>query len=694
MIRGVRLPAIFRGGGLLFLIAVTLTNFLNFLFQLLMARELGPSSYGELGALTGLLFVFSVPSAALQVVITAQVAGRLRGADGKPIPLVVGPLLSSAVIWGLATTVVLLACAPLLKEFFHLSSITPALLLALYVLPTMIDLVPRGVLLGEMRFVRVSIALVTGSLLRLGLALLLTPSRGVSGAMAANVLGALVTAGVMLLWIKPFMAHKGEDSKPIRVSWKMASAAIIAFAGYWILNSTDVFFGRHFLDRHDSGLYSAAATTASIALFVSGALATASFPRFAAAGGVGPAARAALSQALGITALMGTVVALAFTIGPDLVTKVLFGADYESAGSALSVLAFAAVATSLISVLMQFHLAGSFGTAAALSWLGVALIAGATFFFHDSITQIAIIKLVAAGAVVALMVFLAYARRHQGEAPRTTTDDDILTTAEPELELTMVVPYYNPGPALRDNIENLAAVLTKLGRSFEIIAVSDGATDGSEKSLEGLDPNIVRSVVLPVNAGKGQALRVGFTLGRGKYLGFIDADGDVNPSLIEPYLAIVDLYHPDVVLGSKRHPMSEVHYPPLRHVYSWGYQQVIRLMFNLKVRDTQTGLKLIRREVLAEVLPRMVEKRFAFDLEMFVVAKHLGFLKFFEAPVRIDHQFTSTISRSTWVGTLMDTMAIFYRLHLLHYYDRPRTVVSAELPPVDKATVPVVPVEV
>ena len=687
-----RLPSIMKGGGLAFFAAVSFTNLINFLFQLVVARRLGPSSYGELGALTGILAVFAVPSAALQVVITAQVAGRLRDSHGKPVPLVIGPLLASGLLWGLTTTVILLAAAPVFEAFLHLSSLTPAFLLALYVLPTMIDLVPRGVLLGELRFIRVSVALVAGALVRFGLALVLAPSRGVNGAMAATVAGAVVTAALLLGGLRPFLASN-DGVAPIRVSWKMASAAIVAFSGYWILNSADVFLGRHFFDAHDSGLYAAAATSASIALFVSGALATAAFPRFAAANGVGPAARAALVQALALTGVLGGLVAVAFAVAPSFIASTLFGSTYDASGDVIGFLAFGAVSLSLLSVLMQFHLAGQFSTAGALAWVGVGIVVLLTVVFHDSLTQVAMVKLGSVLFVTLLMLSLAFARKEPAERPSVNSQK--LDKPEGELDLTMVVPYYNPGPALRANIENIVDVLKSLDISFEVIAVSDGATDGSEKSLEGLDPQYVRSEVLPTNHGKGQALRIGFALGRGRYLGFIDADGDVNPSLLEPYLALVKLYEPDVVLGSKRHPMSDVDYPPIRRIYSWGYQQLVRGLFRLNVRDTQTGLKLIRREVLVSALPRMVEKRFAFDLELFVVAQHLGFNKFFEAPVRIDRQFGSTISRSTWVGTLLDTLAIYYRLHLLHYYDKPRnTVTTEDERPVDRAVVPALPTSV
>ena len=109
-------------------------------------------------------------------------------------------------------------------------------------------------------------------------------------------------------------------------------------------------------------------------------------------------------------------------------------------------------------------------------------------------------------------------------------------------------------------------------------------------------------------------------------------------------------------------------YPPLRRLYSSGYQQLTRLLFRLPTRDTQTGIKLIRRETLAAVLPKMAEKRFAFDLELLVVARRTGYRNFVELPVQIAERFTTTISPKAVWRTLLDTFAIFYRLRVAHFY--------------------------
>ena len=76
--------------------------------------------------------------------------------------------------------------------------------------------------------------------------------------------------------------------------------------------------------------------------------------------------------------------------------------------------------------------------------------------------------------------------------------------ADPDIELSVIMPFYNPGDALAPTVRRAHESLTEAGVGFEIIAVSDGSTDGSEKSLEGMPPE-VKVVVLPANRGKGGA---------------------------------------------------------------------------------------------------------------------------------------------------------------------------------------------
>ena len=160
---------------------------------------------------------------------------------------------------------------------------------------------------------------------------------------------------------------------------------------------------------------------------------------------------------------------------------------------------------------------------------------------------------------------------------------------------------------------------------------------------------------------------------KGEYVAFIDGGGDLNPTGISLMLDIMEWNDADVVVGSKLHKDSKVNYPNSRRALSFFSRIWIWLLFRLDVKDTQTGLKLFKRSVLEKVLPRLLIKQFAFDVEILAVAKHLGFNKKYESPVELNYNFESSIMTKSFLyilfRTFMDTVAIYYRLNILHYYD-------------------------
>ena len=96
---------------------------------------------------------------------------------------------------------------------------------------------------------------------------------------------------------------------------------------------------------------------------------------------------------------------------------------------------------------------------------------------------------------------------------------------------------------------------------------------------------------------------------------------------------------------------------------------MIKVLFGLNVTDTQAGLKFLKRKVARDIVPRVLVKQYAFDLEMLVVARQLGYGRIFEAPVELDfNAVTSGINSATIKTMIIDTMAIFYRARILNYY--------------------------
>jgi glycosyltransferase involved in cell wall biosynthesis len=246
------------------------------------------------------------------------------------------------------------------------------------------------------------------------------------------------------------------------------------------------------------------------------------------------------------------------------------------------------------------------------------------------------------------------------------------------VKLSVVVPAYREGKRIYGNLMRLLDELNKLDATYEVVVVSDGNTDDTVREARRVRSPRVRVFHYPMNIGKGFALSLGVDQSVGELVTLIDADMELDPANIGGFIDLMERTDCDAVIGSKRHPESKVEYPPLRRFQSWVYQLVIRMLFNLDVRDTQTGLKLFRRQVLREALPLLAIKRFAFDLELLVVARQLGYRNVCEAPITLDYRFESTVNlRSAW-RVLWDTAAIFYRLRILRYYQRRRQLLSTD----------------
>jgi glycosyltransferase involved in cell wall biosynthesis len=242
----------------------------------------------------------------------------------------------------------------------------------------------------------------------------------------------------------------------------------------------------------------------------------------------------------------------------------------------------------------------------------------------------------------------------------------------PQIELSVVVPAYREGRRIHDNLLRLINELDKLNVTYEVVVVSDGNTDTTVREAKRVASPTIKVFHYPMNIGKGFALSCGVDQSTGALVTFIDADMELDPANIKGFIELMEASDCDAVIGSKRHPQSKVAYPTFRRIQSAIYQLVVRVLFNLDVRDTQTGLKLFRRQVLQQALPLLAIKRFAFDLELLVVARQLGYRKILEAPISLDYQFESSVNLGSAWRVLWDTAAIFYRLRILRYYQRRR----------------------
>ena len=240
-------------------------------------------------------------------------------------------------------------------------------------------------------------------------------------------------------------------------------------------------------------------------------------------------------------------------------------------------------------------------------------------------------------------------------------------------KISVLIPAFNEEEKIITTIDETIKVLDGLGDDYEVVIIDDGSKDNTfgivSKNLSNYNGK-VRIEKYSKNMGKGYAIKYGFNFVTGDYILFLDADMDLHPSQIMNFLKLMEEHKADVVMGSKRHKDSVVNYPKSRKILSNGYYLLIKILFGLPVKDTQTGFKLFRYEALKNGISRIIVKRYAFDLELLVVLHKLGY-KITECPIYLkpSRRYYNRIGLKDIYNTFIDTAAIFYRLHIKKYYN-------------------------
>lgn len=245
----------------------------------------------------------------------------------------------------------------------------------------------------------------------------------------------------------------------------------------------------------------------------------------------------------------------------------------------------------------------------------------------------------------------------------------------PGKKISVIMPVYNEEQCIYSNLDETATVLKNaFDDNYEIIAVDDGSSDHTYREMvkTARKLNKARAVKLHSHQGKGAALRYGFQFTTGDLVAFLDADLDLHPRQLVSFYDIMEKTHFDIVIGSKRHPESVLDYPKRRRALSFFYHLLVFILFGLLVSDTQVGLKLFKYEVLKRVFPKLLVKAFAFDVELLANACRLGY-QVVEAPITRSFQRENrwgNIRFRDIRNMLIDTLAIFYRMYILKYYDK------------------------
>lgn len=196
------------------------------------------------------------------------------------------------------------------------------------------------------------------------------------------------------------------------------------------------------------------------------------------------------------------------------------------------------------------------------------------------------------------------------------------------MRLSIIIPAYNEEENIKKSLHSVITALAGSWVDWEIIVWDDGSQDKTTSNALAFENFYCQVKVYGTtyNQGKGNALVRAFSKvnPQSDYVLFMDADLELQSGHLNYFLeeARNDV---DIVMSSKFHPHSFVNYPFYRRFLSWGYYQLIRLLFGLPCRDTQTGLKMFKYQILAQIIPKIAVKTYAYDIEILALAHQAGY---------------------------------------------------------------------
>jgi dolichol-phosphate mannosyltransferase len=253
----------------------------------------------------------------------------------------------------------------------------------------------------------------------------------------------------------------------------------------------------------------------------------------------------------------------------------------------------------------------------------------------------------------------------------TTTNNNVNYVLEKtQLQISVIIPVYNQEKEIIKMLSKIKDTLNPIFSSYELIVVDDGSTDNTlehlkkEENKSDLNSNSkLRIISYTPNRGKGYAVREGVLKSAGRIVLFIDGDLEISPVTIKAY--VNEIRNCDLAIASKVHPLSYIHAPTSRRFLSKAFNLLARVSVGIRYKDTQSGMKVGKGDVLRTIFKTMLVKRFAFDVELLAVAD-LFQLNVKEMPTEVNIHKRFKVKEITRMA--LDLAAIAYRLKITRWY--------------------------
>ena len=228
--------------------------------------------------------------------------------------------------------------------------------------------------------------------------------------------------------------------------------------------------------------------------------------------------------------------------------------------------------------------------------------------------------------------------------------------------ISVVIPVYNEQNRIHSFLSSVIEYVRKKDFSYEIVIVDDGSSDATVIMVESLLKEKLsgkyKILKLPVNLGKGAAIKKGMLEAAGEYIFFLDADGSTSIKEIDSFISHFSSRF-DIFIATR----TIKHKAPFkRKIFGYGYIYLANFMLQLSVPDITCGFKCYRQRCAHEIFSRQTLNNWSFDAEdLFIARKHGYRIK--TLPVKWKHTGGSKVK------VLKNVFACGLDLFRIRFYD-------------------------
>jgi len=158
------------------------------------------------------------------------------------------------------------------------------------------------------------------------------------------------------------------------------------------------------------------------------------------------------------------------------------------------------------------------------------------------------------------------------------TDNNIL--------ISILIPSFNEQKTILNVLNRISKTIDS-NINYEVVVINDGSTDNTLKLLEQNKNLYNQLITYERNYGKGNAVKKGLEVSKGKYVFFQDADLEYDPIDINKFIKLINRFEPDLIIGS-RFNYSE--YTRSHNILNKFGNMLITFIFNLFYNTTFTDI--------------------------------------------------------------------------------------------------------